>query len=83
MDGWELLRLLALEDLGEDVPIDLVGKEDERDPLSLRFNIFTDIAQRNFCKANMIFLVDLGTFKLAIGSRDQMEAELTWMSPMM
>ena len=80
-DIWKLLRFLALEDVGTAIPevgpIDTQTRKKMRSALTqihLAGYVHGDIARRNFCKANAVFLVDFET--LAVGSRAQMEAEL-------
>jgi hypothetical protein len=79
---WGLLKLLALEVIGnaipEDVPINAELRKQMKSALSRIHSagyVHGDIARRNFCKrGKRIFLVDLET--LAVGSTVEMEDEL-------
>jgi hypothetical protein len=79
---WGLLKLLALEDVGteipENAPIDIQTREMMKSALA-RIHatgyVHGDITRRNFCQRdNLVFLVDLES--LAVGSSAEMEAEL-------
>jgi len=79
---WGLLRLLALQDVGNAIPehdqIDAQTRGKMRHALSLIHRagyVHGDIARRNFCKkGNNVFLVDLET--LAMGTSVDMQAEM-------